>query len=170
MLVAGDPTATDGDPRNIDRLLGVRWSLADDERALEAQAQASRSNHARRLGQRTPTTPRRHRAHRQRRQSHLLPCNEPIHAAEDWHLDHTDNREGYLGVSHATCNLRDGANKTNRRRPPQPFVEMPHRWSQRWYDDPPIGTVVLGHERVIYIGNGEWQPLDAGALGVGEGR
>ena len=97
-------------------------------------------------------------------------CNEPIHAAEDWHLDHTDNREGYLGVSHATCNLRDGANKTNRRRPPQPFVEMPHRWSQRWYDDPPIGTVVLGHEQVIYLGNGEWQPLDAGAAGVGEGR
>jgi hypothetical protein len=37
---------------------------------------------------------------------------------------------------------------------------MPYRWSQRWYDDPPIGTIVLGHERVIYLGDGEWQPLD----------
>ena len=25
---------------------------------------------------------------------------------------------------------------------------------------PPIGTIVLGHEQVIYLGNGEWQPLD----------
>ena len=25
--------------------------------------------------------------------------------------------------------------------------------------DPPIGTIVLGHERVIDLGNGEWQPL-----------
>jgi hypothetical protein len=24
--------------------------------------------------------------------------------------------------------------------------EMPYRWSQRWHDDPPIGTIVLGHE------------------------
>jgi hypothetical protein len=37
---------------------------------------------------------------------------------------------------------------------------MPYRWSQRWYDDPPIGTIVFRHERVIYLGNGEWQPLD----------
>ena len=37
--------------------------------------------------------------------------------------------------------------------------EGPYRWSQRWHDDPPIGTIVLGHERVIYLGNGDWQPL-----------
>jgi hypothetical protein len=35
---------------------------------------------------------------------------------------------------------------------------MPYRWSQRWFDDPPIGTIVYGHERVIYLGNGDWQP------------
>jgi hypothetical protein len=35
----------------------------------------------------------------------------------------------------------------------------PYRWSQRWHDDPPIGTIVFGHERVIYLGNGEWQRL-----------
>ena len=85
-------------------------------------------------------------------------CHQPIHQGEEWHLDHTDARDGYLGVSHASCNLRDGANKTNGKRPP-PQPEKPYRWSQRWYDDPPVGTIVLGHERVIYLGNGEWQPL-----------
>ena len=86
-------------------------------------------------------------------------CHEPIHAGEEWHLDHTDSRDGYLGVSHAYCNLRDGANKTNERRHVT-TVERPYRWSQRWHDDPPIGTVVLGHEHVIYQGNGDWQPLE----------
>jgi len=28
------------------------------------------------------------------------------------------------------------------------------------HDDPPVGTVVLGHQQVIYLGNGEWQPLE----------
>jgi hypothetical protein len=27
------------------------------------------------------------------------------------------------------------------------------------FDDAPVGTIVCGHERVIYLGNGEWQPL-----------
>jgi hypothetical protein len=87
-------------------------------------------------------------------------CTEPIHPGDDWHLDHTDARDGYLGVSHASCNLRDGANKTNGKRPPPP-PEKPYKWSQRWYDDPPIGTINLdgGRNPEIYIGNGEWQPL-----------
>jgi hypothetical protein len=38
--------------------------------------------------------------------------------------------------------------------------EKPYRWSQRRSDDPPIGTIVLCHDRVIYLGNDEWQPLD----------
>jgi hypothetical protein len=37
--------------------------------------------------------------------------------------------------------------------------EMPYPWSQRWFDDPPIGTIVYGNERVIYLGNSEWEPL-----------
>ena len=32
-------------------------------------------------------------------------CHLPITADMDWHLDHTPDRRGYLGPSHATCNL-----------------------------------------------------------------
>ena len=89
-------------------------------------------------------------------------CLEPIHAGEPWHLDHNDTRDGYLGVSHSTCNLRDGANKTNARRRPGSDGQRPYRWSQRWFDDPPIGTINYdgGRNPEIHIGNGEWQPLD----------
>ncbi len=70
-------------------------------------------------------------------------CNEPIHAGEPWHLDHTDTRDGYPGVSHASCNLAAGAHKVNGNRRYPPNAEQPYRWSQRWFDDPPIGTVNL---------------------------
>ena len=111
--------------------------------------------------------------HHQRRRAAIAPlvnagkatcarCHEPIHAGEEWHLDHNDTRDGYLGVSHATCNLRDGASKTNARRRPDPFVQQPYRWSQRWCDKPPVGTVNLdgGRTPKIHIGNGEWRPLE----------
>ncbi len=93
-------------------------------------------------------------------------CGEPIHAGEPWHLDHTDTRDGYLGVSHASCNTRDGANKTNARRRPDPYVQQPYRWSQRWCDNPPVDTINLdgGRNPEIYVGNGEWQPLDRADL------
>lgn len=35
-------------------------------------------------------------------------CGEPITAGQAWALDHTDDRAGYLGPSHATCNNRAG--------------------------------------------------------------
>src|SRR4029079_14698662 len=75
----------------------------------------------------------------------------------------TTPRDGYLGVSHSTCNLRDGANKTNARRRPDPRIPQPYRSSQRWCDDPPVGTINLdgGRHSEIYVGNGDWQPLDA---------
>lgn len=32
-------------------------------------------------------------------------CNEFLKPGSDWHLDHTDDRTGYLGASCARCNL-----------------------------------------------------------------
>jgi hypothetical protein len=68
-------------------------------------------------------------------------CHQPIEPGEDWQLDHRDDRQGYLGPSHRRCNLRAGADKTNGYRRIQ--EDPPMRWSQRWHDDPPIGTVNL---------------------------
>ena len=31
-------------------------------------------------------------------------CRKRISPLEEWHLDHTDDRTGYLGPSHAYCN------------------------------------------------------------------
>lgn len=31
-------------------------------------------------------------------------CHKRISPLEEWHLDHTDDRTGYLGPSHAACN------------------------------------------------------------------
>ena len=33
-------------------------------------------------------------------------CGQLIQCGQPWHLDHRDDRSGYLGPSHATCNLR----------------------------------------------------------------
>lgn len=86
-------------------------------------------------------------------------CGDPIHPEDDGHLDHNAERNGYLGPSHARCNLAAAAAVTNGRRPQPQFVERPYKWSQRWRDDPPIGTIVYGNEHVICMGNGDRQPL-----------
>jgi hypothetical protein len=33
-------------------------------------------------------------------------CKQPIAPGANWHLDHTNDRLGYLGVAHASCNIR----------------------------------------------------------------
>jgi hypothetical protein len=38
-------------------------------------------------------------------------CGRLIVPGEPWHLDHTDDRAGYLGPAHRDCNLRAGAVK-----------------------------------------------------------
>ena len=73
-----------------------------------------------------------------------------------WHFGHNQARNGYLGPSHARCNLAAAA-VTNDRRPLPHVEERPYRWSRRWFDDPPVGTIA---QRDIYMGNGDWQPLE----------
>jgi hypothetical protein len=59
--------------------------------------------------------------HQKRRQvvkqllaSQPLPCTrcpDLVYGWQKWHLDHAEDRSGYLGVAHAACNLRAGARK-----------------------------------------------------------
>ena len=42
-------------------------------------------------------------------------CDEVIEASEPWHLDHNPERDGYRGIAHAMCNLRDGAKRGRER-------------------------------------------------------
>lgn len=35
-------------------------------------------------------------------------CGQPIQAGDAWHLDHNDDRTGYIGPSHARCNTSAG--------------------------------------------------------------
>lgn len=42
-------------------------------------------------------------------------CHRPIpKGTRRWHLDHNDTRTGYIGPSHALCNLRAGGRRGNR--------------------------------------------------------
>jgi hypothetical protein len=40
-------------------------------------------------------------------------CDQLIEPGQPWHLDHRDDRRGYLGAAHAVCNLRAAAHKRN---------------------------------------------------------
>jgi hypothetical protein len=41
-------------------------------------------------------------------------CGYPIEPGEKWHLDHTDDRQGYYGPAHSSCNVA-AANKARAR-------------------------------------------------------
>jgi hypothetical protein len=49
-------------------------------------------------------------------QAHCTRCRRLIAPGAKWQLDHTEDRTGYLGPAHASCNLRAGAVKGNRMR------------------------------------------------------
>ena len=72
-------------------------------------------------------------------------CGELIEPGVVWHLDHRDDRRGYLGPAHARCNMRAAAQKTNSIRRPEPLI-----WSRIWYEPVPSGTKVAG---VVYGDN-----------------
>ena len=44
-------------------------------------------------------------------------CGSPMNGEDDLDLDHTDDRTGYLGLSHASCNRRAAAIKANGKPP-----------------------------------------------------
>jgi hypothetical protein len=68
------------------------------------------------------------------------PCGRRIERHEQWALDHTDDRHGYLGASHASCSARAGAHKANRNR--HHGLPVTHIWSRRWGDNPEPGTII----------------------------
>ena len=66
-------------------------------------------------------------------------CHQPLGPmSPDLHLDHTDDRRGYLGFACADCNRKAGARKGNRvsngrRRWNRPVSTQPTlRRSERW--------------------------------------
>jgi hypothetical protein len=98
-------------------------------------------------------------------------CDELISPDAKWELDHKDDGRGWLGPSHANCNRHAGWEQMIRSQSGNGngggpgFIERPYRWSQRWSDDPPVGTQVgFGNGKVeVYLGDGQWsepRPLD----------
>jgi hypothetical protein len=60
-------------------------------------------------------------------------CGQPMLASQALHLDHTDDRTGYGGFSHAKCNLRAAARKARSIQLKRRLVVVPppttvHRW------------------------------------------
>ena len=66
-------------------------------------------------------------------------CGQLIQPGQPWHLDHRDDRSGYLGPSHASCNLRAAANKTNGTRREQQLI-----WSRIWFEPIPPNVIISG--------------------------
>lgn len=66
------------------------------------------------------TTARGYGTEHQKLRAKLLPlaygkpctrCGKPMLQGQPLHFDHTDDRTGYLGFAHASCNRRAGARK-----------------------------------------------------------
>jgi hypothetical protein len=92
-------------------------------------------------------------------------CGKPIQPQDQWQLDHSDDRNGYLGASHASCNARAGAHKANRnRRNGLPATRV---WSQRWHDNPDPGTYIrLDDQTVDYYDGDEWRTVSTRELAL----
>ena len=55
-------------------------------------------------------------------------CGQQIRPGTAWDLDHTDDRTGWLGPAHASCNRADGARKTNAKRKQRPRFATSRAW------------------------------------------
>ena len=89
-------------------------------------------------------------------------CGQPIEPGESWDLEHSDkNPRMHSGVGHSRCNRATSAHVTNGN---GVVEEPPLRWSQRWFDDPPVGTEVFLEDglREVHVGGGVWQTVAAG--------
>jgi hypothetical protein len=81
-------------------------------------------------------------------------CGLTIEPGEKWHLDHADDRNGYLGPSHARCNLEAAAAKTNSR--------MPHK---HWEFSTPVENIGRSLAEIAgwpapTFGSRHWCPSD----------
>lgn len=60
-------------------------------------------------------------------------CHQPIAPGTAWHLDHTDDRTGYLGPSHEDCNINAAQDRRFQPQPPKArppalaFFDSPRR-------------------------------------------
>ena len=94
-------------------------------------------------------------------------CHELIGREEKWELDHRDDGRGWLGASHQRCNSRAGWERmVSLNGSAGGFEERPYKWSQRWFQDPPVGTTVnLGDGMVeVHVGGGLWQTIARASL------
>lgn len=94
-------------PTLVDR--GVRDGRCDEHRRAKDKARGSRQERGY------------DRAHELTRAA-LLPkaygtrcphCDQYMYPHHDLHLDHTEDRTGYVGIVHAHCNTSDGARRGN---------------------------------------------------------
>jgi hypothetical protein len=87
-------------------------------------------------------------------------CGELIAPEDMWELDHRDDARGWLGPSHRACNARAGWQKmVNSNGDASMLEERPYRWSQRGFEDPPVGTTVnLGDGLIeVHVVRGVWR-------------
>jgi hypothetical protein len=55
-------------------------------------------------------------------------CGQPMQPWQELHLDHNDDRTGWLGFSHSVCNLRAAAKKARRIQLYGKINKPAHRW------------------------------------------